>query len=153
MQIKLFTIPINLVEDYDVELNSFLSNNKIIEIEKELIQNGTKIYWCIYITYIPKKINVYSKSGFSNKKKIDYRTLLNASEFKKFEELRVIRKQLSTEDAVSAFVVATDAELSEIVKLPEITFPNLQKVKGFGEKKCKKYGDRIIKEHQKLKNI
>ena len=39
MQIKFFTIPINLSEDNNRELNIFLSNNKIIEIEKELVKN------------------------------------------------------------------------------------------------------------------
>lgn len=38
MQIKLFTVPINNVNDFNDELNSFLQNNKIIEFEKQLVQ-------------------------------------------------------------------------------------------------------------------
>lgn len=38
MQIKLFTIPIVAINDYNEELNKFLSSNKIMEIEKQLVQ-------------------------------------------------------------------------------------------------------------------
>ena len=40
MQVKLFTIPINNINEYNEELNKFLRSHKIVEIEKHLVQNG-----------------------------------------------------------------------------------------------------------------
>jgi len=147
MQIKFFTIPINSVEDFEKELNTFLNTHKIIETEKHIIQSAGQSYWCIYIGYIPKGKPIYNDI---KRAKTDYKKVLSEQEFKKFEQLRAIRKEISKEDSISAFVIATDAELSEILKLPELTLSALKKIKGFGEKKADKYGKRII---EKMKNI
>ena len=137
MQLKFFTIPINSAEDFEKEINAFMSTHKVVEIEKHLTQSAGQSYWCIYIGYIGKVKSIYNNA---TRPKIDYKKLLSEQEFIKFEQLRVVRKEISKEDAVSAFVVATDAEFIEIVKLPKLTFSTLKKVKGFGEKKAEKYG-------------
>ncbi len=147
MQIKLFTIPITSVDDYDSDINTFLRNNKIIDIEKHLIQTANNVYWCFYISYISKTNNNSSTSFSRRSNGIDYKTVLSASEFEKFEKLRFIRKQISTEDAVAAYVVATDSELASIVKLSEVTLSNLKKIKGFGKKKAEKYGKQIVEKY------
>ncbi len=49
MQIKLFTIPINNVDDYNEEMNKFLRSHKIVEIEKHLIQTGTSVYSTLFL--------------------------------------------------------------------------------------------------------
>ena len=50
MQIKLYTVPINNIDDFNEEINSFLRGHKIIEIEKQLITLKDNGYWCITIT-------------------------------------------------------------------------------------------------------
>ncbi len=143
MQIKLFTIPIQAVAEQNNDLNHFLSSNKIIDIEKQLVQNTNGTFWCFYINYEPKNSE---KEKYDAPIRIDYRNVLSVEEFKTFDKLRSIRKQLAKEDAVSAFVVATDAELAEIARLSEINLSNLKKIKGFGEQKIEKYGKKIIAE-------
>ena len=140
MQIKLFTIPINSVEDYNDELNLFLQTNKIVEIEKQLIQSGTNYFWCLYITYTKGDTKPYS-----SKKKIDYKELLLPPVFKIFSKLREIRKQISIDENISAYIVFTDAELAEIAQLPELSPAKLKTIKGIGDKKAENYGQRMIK--------
>jgi len=41
MQIKLFTIPINEIENYNDELNKFLRTHKIIEVKNNRNRNAT----------------------------------------------------------------------------------------------------------------
>ncbi len=148
MKIKLFTVPVTNVADFNDELNSFLSNNKIVELEKQLIQTSTGAYWCFFINYIEHLSvrNMYDKSV-----KVDYKNVLSVEEFKTFDRLRVIRLQISQADNVSAFVVATDAELAEVAKLAKIDLASLQKVKGFGVEKIKKYGKRILEGLENMK--
>ena len=76
--------------------------------------------------------------------KIDYKNELEEAVFKIFSKLREARKQIANEDAIPAYAVCTDSELAEMAKLSELTRLNLKKVKGFGEKKFEKYGERLI---------
>jgi hypothetical protein len=111
MKLKFFTIPINSAEDFEKEVNAFLSTHKIVETEKRLIQSAGQAYWCIYIGYIEQGKTVYSKSTGDP---IDYMKILPEKERIKYGQLRTVRKEIAKEDAVSAFVVATNAELAEI---------------------------------------
>ncbi len=142
MQIKLFTIPITFVNEQNDELNKFLKSHKILEIDKQLVQIPTGAYWCIYIQYVEEG----NKEFYTKESKVDYRETLTEEEFKAFSKLREIRKKISVEDAVSAFVVFTDAELAEIAKLKDATANNIRSIKGIGDKKAEKYGERILRQ-------
>ena len=139
MQIKLFTIPITNVEDYNEDLNRFLSLHKIVEIEKHVLQTGDTYSWCFCVSYLEKKAKTIPSSH-----KIDYMKILDAKTFAKFSKLRELRKRIAAEDGVSAYIVFTDAELAEIAKLEEINLKNLKLIKGIGDKKADKYGNWII---------
>jgi len=140
MQIKLFTIPINDTGAFTEELNRFLRANKILEVENHLISNKNGAIWCFCVKFI--------ESGWLNKPgerpKIDYKTELDEDTFKVFSKLREVRKQLAIEDAVPAYAICTDQELALIARLEELTVEKLITVKGFGEKKFEKYGNRLI---------
>lgn len=85
-----------------------------------------------------------TSSQNNSKVKIDYKEVLDENTFNKFSKLREFRKKIANDEAIPAFAVFTDKELSEISKLSEYTESNLKKIKGIGEKKCEKYGKRII---------
>ncbi len=146
MQIKLFTIPINSIEDYNEELNKFLGTHKIVEIEKHLLQTANTYSWCFYISYIK---NNYTDEQKKSKGRIDYMKTLDSVSFAKFSKLRDIRKKIAIENAVSAYIVFTDAELAEMTKLPEITIQKIKRIKGIGDKKAEKYGNKLIENYYK----
>ena len=139
MQIQLFTIPVLCLTDQNEELNKFLRNNKILELEKHLLQLTSGAYWCYHITYTDE-----GKKDFYPKEKIDYKETLTDEEFQRFSKLRETRKKIAIEDAVSAFVIFSNAELSEIAKLKSPDVNNIRSVKGVGDKKAEKYGERLL---------
>jgi len=143
MRINLFTIPVHDVTGRLDDLNSFLSSNKIIEFEKHLLSTPSGFEWSFYIVY-DKKLS--RENYLNNTSKIDYKSVLPDHEFKKYEILRIIRKKLAKEDAVSAFVVATNDEIADIARLSVLNLDNIRKINGFGDKKTEKYGKRIIEE-------
>ncbi|MEA2043593.1 MAG: HRDC domain-containing protein [Bacteroidota bacterium] len=143
MKIKFFTIPVTAINDFEKELNSFLSNNRITEFEKKLVRAETQVYWCIFIKYEDKNID-YKNKNFKKKEKIDYVKILPPSQAKIFEQLRKIRMQIAKQDGVSAFVVATNEEIAEIAKLNNPVLLDLKKINGFGDKKAEKYGKRLL---------
>lgn len=140
MQLQFFTLPIESVADYTDEINTFLRANKVVEIQKQLIQTANGVFWCLCISYIA------TNTGYMPiREKIDYLKVLDEDTFKRFSKLREIRKKIASGDGVSAYVVFTDAELAEIAKLPELSVKNLKEIKGIGDKKSEKYGEAMIK--------
>ncbi len=140
MQLKFFTIPVISESDESEMVNKFLRSVKVLEISKELIRVTNGAYWTICISYLP---NVVPDSVTSFTKKVDYKEVLNDSAFQKFSLLRKIRKQIADTDAVPAYAVFTDFELSEIAQAESIDVTSMKQVKGIGQKKLEKYGQRL----------
>lgn len=140
MQIKLFTIPVSDTGNFQEELNRFLRANKILEVENQLVSNPNGAAWCFCVKYIGTPVT-YQKTPAT---KTDYRHVLDEATFKVFSRLREIRKKLAADEAVPAYAVATDNELAEIAKLKEINRKGLLSIKGFGDKKFERYGQRMI---------
>ena len=144
MQFKLFVIPVTDSGESLEELNKFLRSHRILEESHELAvgKNGTVWHFCIKYLDGIKPTNSYNRKG--SNPKIDYKEVLDEKTFKKFSKLREFRKQIAKDEAIPAFAVFTDKELSEISKLTEYTENNIKKIQGIGEKKTEKYGKRII---------
>ena len=116
MQIKIFTIPVIGSEDFTIEFNKFLNSNKIIDIQQNF-SSDLGGYWTFCVRYI----NNSPISGSSTKEKIDYKNVLSEKDFMVFSKLRELRKEIAVADAVPAYAVFTDEELSKIVQLDSIT--------------------------------
>ena len=139
MQIKLFTIPCSESNELNEELNRFLRGNKIVNIEKQFYVLNYEAYWSFCITYLPNQ----STPTQEKKEKVDYKEILDEKSFARFTRLRSLRKVLSEKDAVPAYAVFTDAELSLMSQIDEMSGSNLRKIQGIGEKRMEKYGDMI----------
>lgn len=139
MNIKTFTISIFDDGSMQEEMNRFLRGNKIIDVTQEMVQLNTGAYWYFCVKYLNRG---NTQSG--NKKRVDYREILDEATFKKFSKLREIRKKIAANDAVPAYMVFTDEELAAIAKMAVITPKEMLKIKGVGEKKVEKYANRIV---------
>ena len=146
MQIKLFTIPTLESESANEEMNKFLRSHQVIGLQQEFVPDKNGAYWCFSIKYIQGE---NTNSFPSKKEKIDYREVLDQSTFKIFSKLRECRKEIAKNDAVPAYAVITDAELSAIAKLSEISLEKIKTIKGIGTKKLEKYGKQILEMYQK----
>ena len=143
MQIQLFSIPAAFSSQSAIdEMNKFMRANRIIDVEKHFVTGQDGAYWAFCIRYAEGLISL---APFNERKeKTDYKAVLDAVTFAKFEKLREIRKQISESDAVPAYAVFTDAELAEIAGLQEFTIPKMQLIKGIGIKKIEKYGESLL---------
>jgi superfamily II DNA helicase RecQ len=144
MQIKVFTIPISDNGSAQIELNHFLSGNKILEIEQFFYQNDKGAVWCFCVRFLNTSTNIFSPM---QTKKIDYKEVLNENQFVVFSKLREIRKSIAAKDAVPAYAVFTDVELAEISKLDTISENNVLQIKGIAEKRMTKYGKHLIENY------
>lgn len=153
MQIKIFTIPIIGCEIAESNLNKFLNNNKILAVEQSIATSAGDAFWSFCIRYLEKgnqEGGLYKKSKNKAPRK-DYKNELSEQEFSRFTFLRSIRKQIAQEDAIPAFAVFTDAELSALARLESQSQAAWAKIRGIGPKKIEKYHNKFVallkKEH------
>lgn len=140
MQIKLFTIPIGDNGSALDEMNRFLKNNKILEVQNQLISNENGAYWCFCVRYIERAFTPAS----DNPAKVDYKQILDEATFIKFAKLREIRKKVAAEEGIPAFAVFTDEELAGLSKLDAITPKSMLSVKGIGDKKVERFAKYFV---------
>ena len=99
--------------------------------------------WSFCVKFIETKIQEQAV-------KRDYKQELDEETFKKFSTLREIRKAIAMEDAVPPYAVFLDEELASLAKLDVITISELQKIKGIGQKKIEKFGQKLLDKIQIL---
>ena len=149
MQYRFFTIPAFDSEAASDELNRFIRTHRVLDMQQKFVPAQNGAYWYFSIKYIQGDKNDFYQD---KKEKTDYRKLLDKDTFDVFEKLREYRKKIAEDDAVPAYAVFTDAELSEIAKLKEITEQQMKKIKGIGEKKTGKYGNLLSEMFQANKD-
>jgi superfamily II DNA helicase RecQ len=88
--------------------------------------------------------DVVSAERGGDKIKIDYREVLDVVTFKRFSDMREIRKRVGLDEGVPPYAVFTDAELAELAKMEVVTSEVIKNIKGIGEKKLEKYGHHFI---------
>jgi len=148
MQIQVFKIPVESNSSMMEEMNKFLRSNKIVDIAQEFLSDNTGAYWCFCIKYL-SDFNASSYNEKQRHNKIDYKEILEEEVFKKFTRLREIRKVIAESEALPAYAIFTDKELSEIAGLDEISESYMKKIEGIGDKKIEKYGKKFIEEMQR----
>ncbi len=144
MQFQFYKILVDNPQEQANEMNAFLRGHKIVSVEKHFAANETEAYWSFCIKYIIGNLkNIIAQK----KEKTDYKEVLDEKTFTIFSELRKIRKQIAKDDAVPAYAVFTDEELSKIASLPDISVEKILKIKGIGEKKIEKYGRLMLEKY------
>ena len=69
---------------------------------------------------------------------------LSQEEDRLYEALRQRRSQLARDEAVSAFIVASNRDLAALAQARPATLSELRGVKGFGAKKVERYGEALL---------
>ncbi|MGL4993040.1 MAG: HRDC domain-containing protein [Bacteroidales bacterium] len=145
MQYYIGTIPVVGGEEELELFNRFLRSNKVLKVDKELITQGDSSYWTFCVTYIFNSSTTGSALPNDRKERKDYRLLLSEEHFSIFSKLRVYRKQLAETNAIPAYSVFTDAELSEIAKLTPIDEKEMLGIDRIGLKRVDKFGSHLAK--------
>lgn len=140
-------VPISDTGSAQIELNRFLSANKILEIEQFFYHNEKGASWCFCVRYLNSGSSLFATNATA---KVDYKEVLNERQFLVFSKLREIRKSIAAQDAVPAYAVFTDMELAEIAKLDTISENSVLQIKGIAEKRMNKYGKELIKTYLDL---
>jgi len=143
MPIRIFTL--SAFDPGLDELNDFLRSHKIVHVDQQFFHTGQGAYWSFCVTYLGQAgSGQYDRS----RPRIDYKEVLNAEDFREFEVLRRIRRDLAQSDGVPPYTVFTNAELAEMVRLKVSSPADLEKISGVGQAKVEKYGKPLLEHWQ-----
>jgi superfamily II DNA helicase RecQ len=149
MKMRFFTIPIQDSGNVTGELNGFLSNHRVLTIERHFVADGGNSAWAICVNYLdsPERVTGDKRGGGG---RIDYREVLNDSDFAVFAKLRSLRKTLAERDGVPAYALFTNEQLADMVRKKVASLNALEQISGVGPARTKKYGAaflEILKAH------
>lgn len=146
MKIRHFHIRLtkeNVHEDENV-VNSFLENVNVKKTTTQYVTTGQTGYWSILVFYDELE-NIEAQFISETVKNAPFDpSALNGDERHRYEALRIWRADTAAKDNFPNYIVASNAQLGAIAKLNPSGIEQLANIKGFGERKMKKYGDEII---------
>ena len=137
MQLAIFYITENDSEALD-RCNQFLRSHRIVSIQ-EHFNPGTPGRWTVLVKHVSG-----APASAGNQERKDYREVLSESDFAQFARLRSIRKQMAEEFMLPAYVIFTNEELAQMAQLGVLSLDALRNVRGIGEKKLEKFGQRFM---------
>lgn len=146
MQFQMFTIPAVRANDSAVEeLNQFLRSHRVVNVDRQLINDGQNSYWTFCVSWLPAG-SPGPKASRSSKPRVDYRQVLNEHDFAVFARLRTLRKELAEAEGVPAYALFTNEQLAEMVRRKAATPTALAEIQGVGEGRVAKYGEAFLSE-------
>lgn len=96
---RFFNVPVRDGGDAAAELNRFLSTNRIIAIDRQLVPDGPNSAWAICVSFDNSggggRPRPLPAPPFIRRDEVDYQEQLSPVEFAVFSRLRALRKERS----------------------------------------------------------
>ena len=124
------------------ELNNFLKSHRIINVEKRLIDGDRGTGWVFLVEYTDIE---GGKSAYTMSSKVDWRDVLNPSQFAVYDFLRKKRKEIGDKTKIPFYGILSNEQLALMAQNPPKTKEDFLKIKGVNEAKYKQWGDVFLK--------
>ncbi|GHV19541.1 hypothetical protein FACS189494_01410 [Spirochaetia bacterium] len=120
------------------ELNKFLKSNRIVNVEKRLIEGERGTGWLFLVEY--GNDNSGRNAVSNTTPRTDYREILNEQEYALFDRLRTLRKELAEKQGIPVYAIFTNDHLAGMVKKHPVSLKDIAALPGVGESRVKQYG-------------
>jgi len=145
MSYGFFVIPVRSSSGAGEELNKFLRSHRVLSVDRRWVDQGADSFWSFCIDYLETgQDGVGSSRGSGERGKVDYREVLKPDEFALFVKLRALRQEIAKDDAVPVYMIFTNEQLAQMVRLGARSKADLDKIGGVGEARIQKYGERFL---------
>lgn len=138
MQLRFFTVPIHGSEAISEELNRFLASQRILVVERHLVQDGGASAWAVCVAFEPAGEG--GRPPTTRRGKVDYREVLSEADFIAYARLRNLRKEIAEQDGVPVYALFTNEQMAEMVTRRVATVGALREIAGVGDARVEKYG-------------
>ncbi len=135
MQFKLFTLPVANAEPCEQELNKFLRSHRVLQVERHFCPDRGG-YWSLMVEYMDGDPVAECPPAHRNEKR-DFREGLSDEEKKRYDQFKVIRRELAKDKAIPAYLIFTNEELAILAQLPALTEETIRSVKGVAPQRMK----------------
>ena len=123
------------------ELNNFLKSRRIINVEKRLIDGERGTGWIFLVEYSD---NEGAKQSYTMSSKIDWRDVLNPSQFAVYDLLRKKRKEIGERTKIPLYGILSNEQLALMAQNPPKTKEEFIKIKGVSEQKYRQFGEEFL---------
>lgn len=145
VQLKLFILPLKNLAPAEQEMNGLLRSHRVLAVKKEFVPDGENSFWTFCVEYLESPVGTSSSGNAVGKgPKVDYREVLNATDFALFSRLRDFRKTTAEKEAVPVYAIFTNDQLAEMVKRKAKTKAALREIEGVGESRVEKHGEAVL---------
>jgi superfamily II DNA helicase RecQ len=124
------------------ELNAFLRSQRIVNVEKRLIDGERGTGWVFLVEYG----NDNGKSSLNAVSKVDYREKYKdkPADYTLYNKLRDLRKTVADKAGIPLYAIFTNDQLSLMVDIKPKTTRDLLSITGIGEARIKQYGQEFV---------
>lgn len=136
MPFRIFTLPFDEVTEGfpDEIITQFCLNKKVLSYTPHFFQKEGKAYWSIALEY-----EIVVKGKDNKLRQLDEEQQLL------FNRLREWRSEQAKKEGLPAYLMATNAQLIQMVQLKCRTLESFKPIKGFGLKRMEKYGKPLLR--------
>jgi superfamily II DNA helicase RecQ len=145
--VKIFTIPFSKSSEtfFEDDLNQFLLNKKVNSIKAEFFKNRENFYWTVFIDCDTVIAESKEKKEKGINKQDQPHIKLDEKDELLLKRLKEMRKQIAEKEGIPVYIIATNVQLMEMIRLKPRSKEALKQIKGYGKKKIEKYGDDVLK--------
>jgi len=145
MRSKIFSVPLQSEDALDKErkLNDFLGATNVKRVFASLANQPEGSMWSVLFLY-EDEAQVAQKTPASPDATVAPGTPLTGEQIKSIVALKKWRADQAALEGVPLYMVAQNRWLEEIVQMPGRTLDDLQKIRGLGEWRVQKYGNKIL---------
>ena len=140
MKYHFFRIPVNDPDAATEELNRFLTMHRIVTTDRQFIADGENSSWSVCVTWVDQQ----GAPRQDKKQRVDYREVLNPTDFRLFAKLRDLRKEIAAAEGVPVYALFTNEQLAGMVCNRVKSATELAQIDGVGAGRLEKYGPRFL---------
>ena len=119
------------------ELNRFLRSHRILQVEHRFCEDRGG-YWALWVEYADGDPTAEAPPAIRRERK-DFSEGLSTEEKQRYEHYKNVRKSLSQQYSIPAYLVFTNEELSILARLPELSAEAVRGVKGVAPQRLKDF--------------
>jgi ATP-dependent DNA helicase RecQ len=142
LKLKIFTFRFSeSIDGFDDKpLQEFIADKEVIEFSEHFFIHENTPYLTVLIAY--RLLAAEEKRKLDRRQ--DPRSELDDREKKAYDALRAWRSVRARQDGIPAYMIATNKQLAQMIKLGATDRAALSRVQGVGEAKIANYGEEIL---------
>ena len=142
MKVKVFSMPFDPEWGFDSsEVDRFFEDRDALTATEHLMVCEGQPWLVVFVTYRDE-----DRAGVrgGEKRRPDPTAGLDDEQRRLYEGLRTWRNHRANDEGIVSYMICTNRQLADIVRLRPKSLDALQKVKGLGEARAKRHGETLL---------